>query len=105
MPNIKLNYLYRDAGNYKNYSSVVFGNKDQISVASVNQIVNKCLIDDEFFYANEWQVPDLHFAQWDNDLDHTFHEFESIELTDEQSNCNLDISEWLKSLQSAILAP
>jgi hypothetical protein len=28
-------------------------------------------------------VPDLHTHLWDNDLDHTFHEFEGLAYTDE----------------------
>ncbi|MEO7211667.1 hypothetical protein [Mucilaginibacter sp.] len=86
MPNIKFNYLYRDAGNYKNYGSVVFANPDNISLLDLEIFIRANLIEEQWFYNHLWHVPDLHFGTWDNELDHTYHEFESIEYTDEPVN-------------------
>ena len=84
MPNIKFNYLYRDAGNYKTYGHVVMANLANTTLQQLEADIRAKLIDGVWFYAQEWGVPDLHTHAWDNELDHTFHEFESLEFTDEE---------------------
>ena len=81
--NIKFNYLYRDGSNYKNYKSIVFGNPNDISLAQIETTIKKSLIDDEYFYAEKWNLPELFFEVSNSD-DHEFHEFESIEYTEEK---------------------
>ena len=49
MPNIKLSYLYRDSGNYKNYGSVVFANAEGIDLSVVNNLIQEKLIDGTCF--------------------------------------------------------
>lgn len=88
MPNIKFNYLYRDAGNYKTYGSVVFANPQNYSLAELENAIRAKLIDGTWFYAHQWDVPDLHTHPWHNELDQTFHEFESLEFTDDGPNHN-----------------
>jgi hypothetical protein len=39
MPNIKFNYLYRDGGNYKNYSSVIFRNPTNTDLAELEALM------------------------------------------------------------------
>ncbi|RYG04505.1 MAG: hypothetical protein EOO07_30855 [Chitinophagaceae bacterium] len=81
MPNIKLSYLYRDGGNYKKFGNVVFNNPDNIEIGDLNSFIKSNLIDGMWFYADKWQLPDLHFDTWNNGLDHAFHEFEAVEYT------------------------
>ncbi|MDB5011508.1 MAG: hypothetical protein JWQ06_2297 [Mucilaginibacter sp.] len=85
-------YLYRDSSNYKNYGFVIFANPDNIDLAAVEDLIRSKLIYDTWFYANEWHLPDLRFANLDLDNDPTWHEFESVEFTDERVNatCSLD---------------
>ena len=84
MPNIKFSYLYRDAGNYKNYGHVIFANPNNLSLEQVMDLIKPKLIDGTWFYAKELGLPDLHFDRWDEELDHGFHEFEGVEFTDEE---------------------
>ncbi len=61
----------------------MLNNPSGIALAEVENIIHHKLIDGTWFYADKWNLPDLHFGTWDNELDHTWHEFESIEFTDE----------------------
>ena len=83
MPNIKLNYLYRDYANYKNNGEAIFANPDKYSLEQVDATLRTYLLDGEWFYASRWGLKDLHFEKYDDQNDHPFHEFGSVELTDE----------------------
>ncbi len=80
MPNIKFSYLYRDAGNYKNYGWVVFDNSTNLPLETIEANIKRNLIDGRWFYAEAWQVPDLRFADTSHN-DPTWHEFESVVYT------------------------
>ncbi|AMR31176.1 hypothetical protein A0256_06930 [Mucilaginibacter sp. PAMC 26640] len=99
MPNIKFNYLYRDAGNYKNYGSVIFASPSEIDLAALKILIRSKLFDETWFYHHEWQVTDLHFGTWDNELDHTWHEFESIEHTNEAATSGLSLPEFIEVIK------
>lgn len=86
MPSIKFSYLYRDSGNYKTYGSVVFANPDDIELSTVDALIRSKLIDQEWFYADEWNLPDLRLLILTDNTDPTWHEFESIQFTDEAAN-------------------
>jgi hypothetical protein len=101
MPNIKFNYLYRDGGNYKNYSSVIFANPDNIDLSDLEALIKSKLIYGEWFYVNEWKLPDLHFDTWDNEIDHTFHEFESVELTEEAAKTDFSLADFMAAIKNA----
>jgi hypothetical protein len=101
MPNIKFSYLYRDGANYKNYGSVIFANPTNIELSALESLIKSKLIFGEWFYVDEWKLPDLHFDTWDNELDHTFHEFKNVEYTDEAGGELLFIEE-LNSLLEKI---
>ena len=100
MPNIKFNYLYRDAGNYKKYDSVIFANPDNVYLSELETLIRSKLIDHEWFYVDQWKVPDLHFGTWDTELDHTFHEFESIEYTEEATNTEITLAEFMELVRN-----
>jgi hypothetical protein len=97
---IKLNYLYRDGANYKNLKSIIFNNSENITLSTVQNLIQSKLIGGEYFYANHWQLPDLHFGTWDDELDHSFHEFESVEYTEEEANGEIDLSSFINILKS-----
>jgi hypothetical protein len=88
MPNIRLSYFYRDSSNYKNFGSVVFANPLNIDLRIVEKHIKSRLIDGCWFYAHPWELPDLRFAAA-NDSDPTWHEFESLEYTEELPNATL----------------
>ncbi|QEM06760.1 hypothetical protein DIU31_025845 [Mucilaginibacter rubeus] len=101
MSNIKINYFYRDAGNYKNFGSIIFINPQNIELSALEDLIRSKLISHHWFYADQWQVPDLHFGTWDNKLDHSFHEFESVEYTDEPADAWADIALFINILKNA----
>ncbi|CAN5328706.1 hypothetical protein BH09BAC6_BH09BAC6_15400 [soil metagenome] len=83
MPNIKFSYLYRDSGNYKNYRSIIFENPAGIALSTLNEAIQSKLIDGTWFYAAEWGLPDLCSNTFNLETDPTWHEFESVEFTNE----------------------
>lgn len=93
--NIKFNYLYRDAGNYKEFGEITFTNKDSKSLEEIEFVIRKNLIEGEFFIPEKWNVPRLSFENYSPELDHEYHEFESLEVTNENPTENSDISSLL----------
>ena len=57
MPNVKFNYLYRDAGNYKKSSSVVFSNPQELSPESVEETLRQFFLEKCLFIAGQIRVP------------------------------------------------
>lgn len=93
--NIKLNYLYRDYSNYKQYGSAVFENPTDISLEELTAIIEIKLIDGEYFSADQWNVPNLFFETRTDD-DHIWHEFQSFEYTGDDAEFG-DISNLINS--------
>lgn len=93
--NIKFNYLYRDAGNYKIFDSFIFTNLYSKNLESIELAIRSNLIDGEYFIPEKWNIPRLSFGDYLPELDHDFHEFESIDETDEYALCNRDICDFL----------
>ncbi len=101
--NVRFEYLYRDSGNFKNWGEVVFSNPRGVPVNIVAAMAEQVLIDRTFFVTAKADVPDLHFADHNEDLDHGWHETHAFLPTDEPPNDvrNRDIEEFVESLRSA----
>jgi len=99
MPNIRFNYRYRDGANYKNHGFVIFDNRQNLSPDYLQQLIKSKLIEETWFYVDQWQLPDLHFGTWDNEIDHTWHEFENVEYTNEAPNVILNISDFITAIK------
>jgi hypothetical protein len=97
MPNIKLSYLYRDGANYKNHNSIILNNPTSIALAEIEVAICSKLIDATWFYAEKWNLPDLHLGKWDHEIDPTWHEFDGIEFTDKTGV--VDLSHFLKTIR------
>lgn len=97
--NIKFNYLYRDGANYKQNHSEVFTNREQLSIEEIENAIRSALIDDGWFYADKWGLKDLHLYKWDNTIDHEWHEYDSIEAT-EESETKGDIANFIEIIQN-----
>lgn len=95
MQNILFEYLYRDAANYKNHGFVIFSNKNHLTLEQIESDLRAKMIDTQWFYANKWQVPDLHFEKWDSETDHDYHEFSFIAYSQDNATDARDISELL----------
>jgi len=84
--NLRFEYLYRDAGNYKNWGDVVFLYSGGCDASYLAQKVRTSLIDGEFFVAEKAGVPDLKFPIHVDSLDHEWHEFHAFIPTNEEPN-------------------
>lgn len=99
--NIRFEYIYRDAGNFKNWGEVVFANPNNLKPDVIDSIVENLLIEKLYFVADKVRVPDLHFEEHNPQLDHDWHEMQSFSLTEEAPNDLLsrDIEGFIESLK------
>ena len=88
MNNIKLIYLYRDAGNYKQWAEVVFSNPDMLALEAVTKTLTDAFLPDGLFIAHQVRLPEAFlFNEGDaTSDDHCFHEFAIAEITLEVPN-------------------
>ena len=100
---IKFEYLYRDAGNFKRWGEVVFSNPSNISKKLLTSMAGDALIDGLYFVASKAGIPDLHFSDYNEQLDHGWHEMHEFQpTTDVVSDPeNRTIDEFLESLRYA----
>ena len=84
--NIRFEYLYRDAGNYKNWGQVVFENPNCVPVIELEKFLVSDLFEQLYFIAKSIGLPDLYFPDYNLELDHGFHEFYAIAETGETSD-------------------
>jgi hypothetical protein len=99
--NIKFNYLYRDAGNFKVWGFEFFCNPDLLELETIEDRIRTALIDGEFFDPQKWGLKRLKHDDWISELDHTWNEFESIEITREEPTVDLTITTFLKVISIA----
>ncbi|MBN2803897.1 MAG: hypothetical protein JXR91_12465 [Deltaproteobacteria bacterium] len=90
--NTKITYLYRDAGNYKNWNEVIIAG--QITTEQITPY----LLDGRCFIANETGLKDMHFTPTNSD-DHNWHEIESLEPTKDLPTTSLTANTLLKNLK------
>lgn len=104
--NILFEYLYRDAGNFKNWGEVVFSNSQNLSISTISQMTERRVHDTRtFFSAEKAGVPDLHFKEYNEKLDHDWHEIYDFHATEDVPNDTYgrDIDQFMESLQRATL--
>ena len=99
MPDIKFNYLYRDSGNYKKFSSVIFSNPEEVGLSKLEALIKSKLIYDAFFYAEEWKLPEFFTDYVDFRIDPTWHEFESIGYTTEEPTTKHSLDELIEAIK------
>lgn len=78
---IRLTYLYRDAGNYKAWGSVDFCNPEQLSVKTIEATLRQAFNQRDLFIAHQVGLPELFFYADEpvTEDDHCYHEFEKVE--------------------------
>jgi hypothetical protein len=81
--NIRFEYLYRDYGNLKRWGEVIFSNPDSMKIDEIRSRAEEMLIDGLYFWASKAKLPDLHFEDHIEHLDHAWHELHSFQYTDE----------------------
>lgn len=98
---IRLNYLYRDFGNYKKHNSVIFSNPSRLTIEEIEPELRKHLLEDTWFIHSHWNLPDLHFEKIDWEQDHAYHEFVALEYVKESMKTDIiTIDSFLKKLNS-----
>ena len=102
--NIKLNYLYRDGANYKNHKEVILSNPNKRTLEEITKIILANLIDETWFVAKYWNLPDMHFKgyAWDTDIDHDWHEFDSAEETQETATEKDSMEDFLGQIEKKL---
>ena len=91
MDNIEFTYLYRDGGNYKKWSRIVFSNPEHLNVDSVRDDLMQAFLTDGLFIAKQIRVPDvfLHIGGEFSFDDHCYHEFfGGLETSDAANDVN-----------------
>ena len=101
MPNIKFNYLYRDSGNYKKFNSVIFPNPDGVELSELETIIKAKLIDETWFYTEQWKLPEIFTDIVYFRVDPTWHEFESVEFTDETADAGISLGSFIGIITNA----
>ena len=100
MMNIQFSYLYRDAGNFKNFGDIIFSNTSKFSLDELRSMITKALIDEMYFDTYKSDIPSLFFDDYDDDLDHDWHEFDQFNEVDSLPNDvqNRDIEQFISML-------
>ncbi len=87
MKNIRFNYLYRDASNFKKWGCIVFSNPQELTPAQILDQITKA-IPDSLFIADQIRLPELFIYNEEpmNPDDHCFHEFFNVEESDKDAD-------------------
>ena len=99
--NIRMDYLYRDAGNYKSWGAIVVPNAPEpLALDQIEASARASLIDGAWFVAAAADLPDLRGEEWDEDLDHDWHELHGFAETEALPDdpCDRDIRGLLQAL-------
>ncbi len=94
--NLKFEYIYRDAGNYKQFGSIILTNPSGITPADATELIRTKLIDGEFFDAAKVAVPDVHSFPFNPDLDHGWYEFDGFSETAESPTALFEFDDFIK---------
>jgi hypothetical protein len=88
MDNIKFNYIYRDAGNYKKWAGVVFSNPDRLTLGAIMNALVSSFLTDGLFIAHQIRIPEVFLSAEDGvtEDDHCFNEFVAVESTSKIPN-------------------
>lgn len=99
--NIKFEYMYRDAGNYKQYGETVFGNPENLSIDSVKNKIVESLIDNEYFDPSVWGIDNIAAYPYDPELDHDWYEFNDVNLSNSEPTDDRTIGEFLDMISKS----
>jgi hypothetical protein len=80
--NVALEYLYRDASNYKRWGEVIFTTTSGLDIAELEVQVQRALIDGQYFVAQDWGFSSLCFSGGDIATHHWWHEYAGLSWTD-----------------------
>ena len=96
--NTKINYFYRDSGNYKTYDfRIVAG---EITEEQWDAIRRCCIPGDNYFYPEAVGFIDIGTNRW-IDIVTDWCELENYELTDEAPDINMTVQELVQYFREA----
>ncbi len=86
--NAVFEYLYRDAGNYKFWNSIIFANPSAMSLEKAEERIRCSFDSHDLFIAHQIRIPEvfLFLNGEPTEDDHCFHEFASIKPTTDTPN-------------------
>jgi hypothetical protein len=70
-----------------------------LQLSELETLIKSKLIDETWFYAEEWQLPEIFTDIVDFIIDPTWHEFESVEFTDEAANSTISLTEFMAIIE------
>jgi hypothetical protein len=105
MKNIKFNYLYRDSSNYKSWGEVIFLNPEKLAINEIASRIFNAFLPDKQFIANQVFIPEkfLFINEKFTRYDHCYHEFDCVEVCEEDSTDSLgrSIEDFLRDTETA----
>ena len=107
--NILFEYLYRDAGNWKQHGQTVFTNTGEIPLANIEARIRASLEDGGWFIAEMVDLETCFIGDHDTEDDHPWHEFERVSESDlpasDPAFCGScrDIAQLLQALENGKL--
>lgn len=103
MSSIRFNYLYRDGANFNNWGDVIFANPEELPLKLIESKLLNAFLPDKQFVASQIQIPDvfIFFKEKPTAYDHCLHEFDSIEVCDEDptDTFSRSINEFLQAVE------
>lgn len=105
MKSIKFNYLYRDGSNYKSWGEVIFSNYENLTVSEIAKELLDAFLPDKQFIADQVSAPEkfLFLNEKFTKDDHCYHEFDSIEICEEDPTDSLErsITNFMRDVEAA----
>jgi hypothetical protein len=97
--NIKFWYLYRDYGNYKNNSYVIFSNPEKIPFDKARQRLETAFEQHVLFIASQIGLPELFHSDYPTCDDISFHEFDDLEFTEQEPSDKRTLNNFLAQVE------
>lgn len=98
MAKVCVEYMYRDASNYKNWGEAILKNSRNESIDQLERRIRGFLHDCEFFEAKNAGITPLYFDKWISSQDHTWHTFLSLSTTAAEVTVDLEIEDFIDNL-------
>lgn len=105
MNSIRFCYLYRDGSNYKSWGEMIFSNPENLSITNITEKLLLAFLSDKQFIASQVSIPEnfLFTGGKYTNSDHCYHEFDCIEVCEEESTdkLNRSIADFLHDVETA----
>jgi hypothetical protein len=100
-PNVRFEYLYRDAGNYKKRGAVIFRGAEGSDLSALDSQIRQRLIDQTYFYPEKVGIPklDLDELGHDDEMDVTWNEYLGLNFTSDGPSDRRTILEVIEEFQ------